>query len=346
MTTPFAKRHATSPISREAERWHEIIDHFLLTKERVMLRCFSGCFGIIRAGNDGVSNDSATEDQAASNQRTSSGHRPAGDIRLMSLPQRAVSTRRPSKMPALISGDMIPAQNGHTCKPTALAALDAYFAKEHGVRSIPLRKGMVSRSDTNVGSERPISVRQIAKSNGSRQGEILQADMFLRVAQQMGYEARALRPTDMNDFRKTVIDSIASKKPLVTCFAVNRKTGFPSMEFDGGNEHAALIVGYDQKGDTVDIAHWETLFEAVPVEALYESMQKIPATRQQEIYLRTGASVSSATPKYSPAQDENASSDNSLLYSIIPEQGSGFKNTLFSVRPDPAHDRWSSTRLI
>lgn len=256
--------------------------------------------------------------------------------------QRSANKRRPMKVPALMPGDMVPSQGGETCKPTALAALDAYFAQKYGVGSIPLRKRMAGGSNSGPG-ERPISVRQIAKANGSRQGEILQADMFQRVAQEMGYEATVHRPADIKEFRETVMDSIADRKPLVAFFPVHRETDLPTRNFDGGNEHAALIVGYDRERDTVDLAHYESLYEAVPMKKLYRSMQKLPSTREQEIYQHTGNSVSGRTRKYSLVRSAD-DSDSQFLYSIVPEQGSGFKNTLFVMSPDPAHDRWSGSR--
>lgn len=266
----------------------------------------------------------------------------AGDISSSSA-RRAASARPPSKVRALISGEMVPAQNGHTCKPTALAALDIYFSRKHGVRNIPLRKSLVSRSEESSGDQL-ISVRQIAKANGSAQGEILQADRFTHVAEQMGYEARPHNPTDINDFRETIINNLSNGRPLVTFFPVNRETSLPSSRFDGHNEHAALIVGYDQKRDTVDLSHFQSLFKYVPMKKLYKSMQKLPSTREQEIYQRTGDKVSNRVPsKYSlvhAAGDSNAN----LLYSIVPEHGSGFKNTLFILNPDPAHDRWRGSR--
>ncbi|MBW8832165.1 MAG: C39 family peptidase [Burkholderiales bacterium] len=239
---------------------------------------------------------------------------------------------------------MFASQNGHTCKPTALAALDAYFSQKYGVRNIPLRKSLAGGSGSSAG-ERLTSVRQIAKANGSVQGEILQADMFVRVAEQMGYEARPHNPTDIHDFRRIIINNISNGKPLVTFFPLDVQTCLPSIIFDGLNEHAALIVGYDQKRDTVDISHYQNLYKSIPMRQLYQSMQKLPSTREQEIYKSTGNRVSSRRGAYSLVNAPYDDGSN-FLHSIVPKLGSGFKNTLFIVAPDSAHDRWRGSRRV
>jgi len=282
---------------------------------------------------------SAFREREATNRQQSPTRSFGGDISSSSV-RPAASARPPSKVRALISEDMLPAQNGHICKPTALAALDAYFSQMYAVRNIPLRKSLAGGSEESSADS---LMRKIAKENGSAQGEILQVDMFAHVAQKMGYEAKPHHPTDINDFRETVIHNISSGRPLVTFFALNPETRLPSSRFNGANEHAALIVGYDQKRDTVNISHYGRLYESVPMKKLYKSMQKLPSTREQEIYKRTGTSVSSGVQyKYSLAYAADGSGAD-FRYSIVPEPGSGFKNTLFIVNPDPAHDRWGGT---
>jgi len=192
--------------------------------------------------------------------------------------------------------------------------------------------------------ERLTSVRQIAKANGSAQGEILQADMFARVAEQMGYEARPHNPTDIHDFRRIVIHNISNGKPLVTFFPLDVQTRLPSLIFNGWNEHAALIVGYNQKRDTVDLSHIQKLDKSVPMKKLYQSMQNLPSTREQEIYKSTGNGVSSSRGAYSLVNAPYEGGSN-FLHSIVPKHGSGFKNTLFIVAPDSAHDRWTGSRV-
>ncbi|HET9645386.1 MAG TPA: hypothetical protein VFP68_18985, partial [Burkholderiaceae bacterium] len=176
---------------------------------------------------------------------------------------------------------------------------------------------------------------------GSVQGEVLQADMLLQIAEDMGYRGQSYKPSDLDDFRSIVTKSIADGNPVATVFPVDRETGRPSSHFDGRNEHAALIVGYNLERDTVDLAHWKRLYKKVPMKQLYDSMQTLPETREPEVYQRKGTSVSSSrTAKYSMVKSDAVDSDEELLFSKIPEPGSGFNNTLFLMTPDPEHERW------
>ena len=180
-------------------------------------------------------------------------------------------------------------QNGHICKPTALANLDRYYAEKYAVATIPLRKNHRSRSgmpgDANNSVRRPVTVKELSKQVGSVQGELLEAEKYQQLANNMGYSTQILSPKNPAALKKIVLDALAKEQPLVTCFAVNKETGKPQSHYDD-NEHACLITGCDPQSDTVDIAHWGQTFEAIPITDLFDSMNALPAEREQEIYVR------------------------------------------------------------
>lgn len=239
-------------------------------------------------------------------------------------------------------------QTGHICKPAALANLDTYYAERYAVPAIPLRKNHKSRghrdatlfSKTRAG----VSVRELTKQHGSTQGEILEAEKFRAVAKDMGYEVDTLAPDNHASFKKIVIDQLTSGHPLVTCFAVDRETGKPALQYSD-NEHACLITGCDPVANTIDIAHWGHTFRAIPIADMFDSMNALPMEREQETYYRreessTDSQLTSPTYKYAIEPQRKGAGEEITRKSIVPRRGTGFNNTLFSIVPDPHSPRW------
>lgn len=255
-----------------------------------------------------------------------------------------------------ISLPKIVQQTGHICKPAALATLDAYYAVQHGVAAIPLRKNRKARTNLDAESptERPtatqaqLSVRQLTKRHGSIQGEVLEAENYRHLAKTMGYSVDVLSPDDPAAFKKIVLNHLSKGQPLVTCFAVDRENGHPQSEYLD-NEHACLITACDPVANTIDIVHWGQTFQHLSIVDMFDSMNILPAEREQEIYYRRDDSCSdprfkTSTFKYEKECRQVGNSAEAERKSIIPARGSGFKNKIFSIVPDLNSPRWNAQR--
>lgn len=251
-------------------------------------------------------------------------------------------------------------QYGHTCKPTALANLDHYFADLHKVQNIPLyknSKGIYENQLNNYAdnSAPATSIRKIAKQHGSVQGEVLQSDQLREIAQDMGYSTKSLSPANTEEFTHHVASELQKGHPLLVCFSVSKgeenvPLGFPKIfsSDDGKKEHAGLITEFNARNNTVSIAHWGNTYQNIPIDFLYRSMNTLPDTRKQEIYKKTGSSLDQirARNKFKyDLVDKNEvknSRSNTLQASITPERNSGFKNRLFVITPDLSNKRWNT----
>ena len=242
-------------------------------------------------------------------------------------------------------------QTGHICKPTALANLDTYYAELHGINAIPLRKNhrqlYNASSDNNATAvHSPVSIRALSKRQGSIQGEVLEAEKYAQLAKSMGYEVDVMTPENAASLKKIVLDHLAKGHPLVTCFAVDRENGLPSSHYSD-NEHACVITGCDPIANTIDIAHWGHTFHAVPIQEMFASMNTLPAEREQEIYYRcedfaADPRLPTSNLKYDKEDRRIKGGSESKKESITPATGSGFKNKIFSIVPDPNSPRWKA----
>ncbi|OJA91062.1 hypothetical protein BGV48_24470 [Burkholderia ubonensis] len=252
-----------------------------------------------------------------------------------------------SKIDPLLEENRLFPQNGHICKPTALANLDLFYAEQHGVENIPLRK---DRSEAYNFQAKGLlsgnpgrSVREMAKVTGSVQGEVLRADQLVQLGQDMGYLVDVAELSNLAGLRQVVFSELTNHRPVLTCFAVDRWTGLPQDKYDE-NEHACLIVGFDAKADTVDIAHWGEVFRGIKLQDLHASMAALPETRDREIYQLSG----NASPrtdhlyhKYDLVPGMHMPHIAQYRASPIPPVATGFKNKTFLLRPNLQHQRWS-----
>lgn len=250
------------------------------------------------------------------------------------------------EVPALLNGNALFNQNGGICKPTALANLDLFFSRIHGIDNIPLRK---DRSGAYRYQERGLSsgnadesVREIAKSHRSRQGEVLEAKRLVRTARDMAYKVKVIEPGNLDHFRQLVLANLSARQPLLTFFAVDGD-GMPTRDYNDYNEHACLVVGVSQSRDTLTVAHYAQLFHDVPMATMFASMNSLPSTRGREIWLLDPSSAersSSAYKKYYLTSENSSYPGSHIRKSIEPREGSGFKNKVFIVRPDLSKSRW------
>lgn len=201
---------------------------------------------------------------------------------------------------ALFTPEIFPPTRGCHSKISALALLDNYKTKEFGIENISLL--FLKTNSPNV--------RKIAKKYSSVQGEVLQREDFCNIAKKMGYQTSILHCPNLDIFRKTIYKCLEEKNPPIVVFPVD-PNGYPRTERNPPewSEHGAVISGFDPITSMITIAHWGRT-DQVSLDQLYNSMQQLKSTRSQD------------------------------KKSIVPTEGSGFKNCLFLFTPDLSDPRW------
>jgi hypothetical protein len=207
-------------------------------------------------------------------------------------------------------------QTGHNCKITAIATIDNYFAKLVGFTPIPLHKQ----------KRHPISIRQIAKTKGSLQGELLEIRLFTEILKDLGYHSELMDVQDnVLNFQHQLQLQIDSENLIIGCFAVDRETEQPASSYEN-NEHAAVIHGYDLQTGMLDMTHWGKNRKA-PIHEFYHSSLLLPQQRESEHYVN----IKSEHPckKYELCSAKTWNSKQSL----IPTYQSGFRGKLIIIKP-------------
>ncbi|MDP3560576.1 MAG: AAA family ATPase [Legionellaceae bacterium] len=228
-------------------------------------------------------------------------------------------------------------QQGHICKPTAIAAIEGYYARIFGFPAIPLRKH----------KKHALSIRQIAKNHGSFQGELLEVRQVQHVLRDIGYETNLIDVTlNKSLFQDAILHHLSVGDLLLICFAVDRSTGLPTSGYDyiRSNEHAAVITGFDANENTVTIVHWNRQY-TTSFDELYHSCMALQDERKPEYYERNDLhDWDSAYPKYELCPPPSNNHTNVL----IPKEGSGFRGKLLAVKqPTPADvHAWQKGSLV
>lgn len=168
-------------------------------------------------------------------------------------------------------------QTGHNSKITAIASIEQYFSEKIGYVTIPLHKSYADSPS--------ISLRQIAKKFDSIQGELLEVKQMQEILNFIGYESQIKKCETVADLKETIVTQLKADLPLITFFAVNRTKGggLPIDQYDGSNEVAAVIVGYNEKMNTVILMHQGRKYQC-PLTKLYSSMMCLPEQRSKELY--------------------------------------------------------------
>ncbi|MDF1757749.1 MAG: hypothetical protein P1U74_05585 [Legionellaceae bacterium] len=215
-------------------------------------------------------------------------------------------------------------QSGHNCKIVAIACIDDYWS-----RRLKFPKIYVHKNKRGVYSNIPeekISIRQIAKTHGSIQGELLEIEQLNEILKEIGYNSKTVDCAgDIEIFKGTIKKSLELGQPLICFFAVDRDTSQPTSVYDD-NEHACVVSGYLESDGAsfTRVIHWgqELWF---PTEELFNSAMVLPQTRLPENYYR----VDNRVLKY------QKSPDGSFTYNSIqtstPKESTGFKAKLIVV---------------
>jgi uncharacterized protein YjbI with pentapeptide repeats len=227
--------------------------------------------------------------------------------------------------------DIIPIkQVGSLCKTVAIANVESYYAKKIGYTSIPL---------WSEGQE-TLSIRKLAKANGSSQGEILEFDQWRKTLTDLGFESEQI-DLDNNriHFVAAITDNLLQGNLPLIAFPVDIDTGLPNPETQEPEytEHAAVISGYNWQTDEFTLVHWGRT-HVVDATTLFHATHKLIDTRHQEFYTKN--------PAYRPSEKWNEQKyllttnphhPNIARASIVPQKGTGFKAKLLIVRvPDEA----------
>lgn len=222
-------------------------------------------------------------------------------------------------------------QYSYSCVTTAIAALDRYYADIVGFFPILLHKRFLGSGF--------ISLRQMAKAIGSKQGELLEIRMVNTLLNHLGYRNEMIEIKNLEHMKEIIHKSREQGHPLITFFAAELKLGITfgiPTKFNGDNTHAGVIFDLDTKTNQVSLMHWGR-YDKVPLENLFSSSQSLPEKQNKEVYI----SIKKDNPKlkYTLVYEEKklqSSADPSLFkHTIEPREMTGFRNRLIRVTEFP-----------
>lgn len=197
-------------------------------------------------------------------------------------------------------------QTGNNCKIVAIANIDRYFTHQQS-GTFPLHK-----QKTHF-----FSIRELAKAHGSIQGELLEAQQASSMLHELGYEVAQVS-------QHLVTNYLLQGYLIFACFAVDRSKGTPSVDFDGGNEHAAVIYHIDE--DALSMMHWGKTYKT-SFQLFVQSNANLPPTRQAAFFRR----IADREMKYDVCNPGEAGA----IKTLIPGSCSGFKGLYLAVKPNP-----------
>jgi hypothetical protein len=229
-------------------------------------------------------------------------------------------------------------QTGHNCKITAIAAVDAYFANLVNFAPIPLHKNKTSA----------ISIRQISKTKGSLQGELLEARQLSEIFTDLGYKTQVVDFVNNREiFETTVKETIQSGNLIIACFAAKRNSeGGVSLYYEN-NEHAAILHGFGEinendKSTRLFITHWDKE-QVTYFKDFFNSCMQLPETRNPEYYVNI--KNYDKKKKYDLVK-KIAPNDPRYRTSLRPTKTSGFRGKLFVIkRPELENIREARNHL-
>lgn len=217
-------------------------------------------------------------------------------------------------------------QLGAHCKLAAIANVEQYFATQMKFEPLPLYKR----------GEAKYSIRQIGKSFGSSQGEVLEITTWSQIFEVLGYQNTIYQfsPNEYGAFFVCVdLELIKGNLPVIT-FPVIRdvddaeQRGQPNLRPNPPEEieHAAVIIDCNIAEETLTLVHWGAYY-TVSAQELFMANQQLAETRSVEYYSQTsGAHIRDDRPdKYMPLFSPSVTPAKT---SITPSPLSGFKGKL------------------
>ncbi|USQ14803.1 hypothetical protein J2N86_05745 [Legionella lytica] len=217
-------------------------------------------------------------------------------------------------------------QLGAHCKLAAIANVEQYFATQMKFEPLPLYKK----------GEAKYSIRQIGKSFGSSQGEVLEIAALSQIFEVLGYQntIHQFSPTEYGAFLVRIdLELIKGNLPVIA-FPVTRdiddveQRGQPNLRPNPPEEteHAAVIIACDIAEETLTLVHWGAYY-TVSAQELFIANQQLAETRSVEYYSQTpDVHIRYDRPdKYMPLFSPSVTPAKT---SITPSPLSGFKGKL------------------
>jgi hypothetical protein len=211
-------------------------------------------------------------------------------------------------------------QKGSFCKVTALANVEEYFAGHCGYETLPMHK-LKKHSH---------SLRELAKTQGSQQGELLEWSRWELLTNTLGYHSKTVAfGTDFNSFLNAIVDALQKGNLPLIAFAVDKDSGQPDPlpTKPEEQEHASVITAYNPKADQFTLKHWGCTYQVDAV-TLFRSNQALLETRKEEHYQHNPEYKGQFhKTKYLPVKKAGAQ----VKTSIIPVLNSGFQAKLLII---------------
>ncbi|MCP0913522.1 hypothetical protein NKV53_03960 [Legionella sp. 27cVA30] len=213
-------------------------------------------------------------------------------------------------------------QHGHTCKPTAIATVDKYYGDLFGYTPVPVF-GIKKYNH---------SVRKLAKTVGSVQGELLEIKQLQKICgHYLGYDAEVINfKNNINLFKERIAANLSSGNLVIAFFDVNRYTSKPG-QFGGEYEHAAVINGINLDKQELYFIHWGKQ-HTCKIEEFYASTMQLLPEREPEYYVSVKKNPQLKQIKYEKIYTNPQNASGQIKKSLHPEAGSGFQGKLLVVK--------------
>ena len=185
------------------------------------------------------------------------------------------------KKVSLITPETLPAerQRGETCKLKALADAMAHTASLFKSSRLPLYKSQ----------NFSLSLRELAKRQGSVVGEVYSIEMLRKTCFDAGYESKIYDPGNEDDYIKQLERLIDVNYAPIVFYDVDMseaRNGLPSIS-DGTNEHACVVVGYykDHSDEThFIITQWGYYYDFNGMELALSACYSLADKREIETF--------------------------------------------------------------
>ena len=177
----------------------------------------------------------------------------------------------------------------------------------------------------------PISIRQLSKTKGSQQGELLEVRQLSEIFADLGYETELIDFQDNYQvLRDTVTNNIQQGNLVIVGFAVDRLTGYPSTHYNRDNEHVAVVHGFNNESGELDVTHWNK-HRKTTIKDLYDSSMVLLKQRNPEYYVNI--KYADKSKKYDLYTDQTGHSlPTHHKKSLIPTANSGFRGKLVVIK--------------
>jgi hypothetical protein len=161
----------------------------------------------------------------------------------------------------------------------------------------------------------------------------LKVRQFSEIFADLGYETELVDvQAGLVTFKNTITNNLKMGNLIIGCFAVNRRTEFPTTLYERDNEHAAILHGFNETTDQLDMRHWDKHRQTTMLD-FYNSSMSLLNQRNPEYYINIKHKKTEM--KYDLIRDERGIQLPSAALakkSLVPTEGSGFRGKLFVIK--------------